>query len=579
MPGDEGAESLFARLASGRTLRAEVRMLLRFVLAVSILVVSVGIVPAGSATAIDKAQGPQIAFSTDRDGNSEVYVVDAGGGTPVNVTRHPAADTSPTWSPDGSRIAFVSDRDGNPDIWVMAADGGAVVNLTASSEHERDPVWSPDGSRIAYSADGSVLVIDVTTERRTMLTVPDPQLPGWGPVLDADDAQPTWSPEGDLIAFVRHYSGPTPTAQTTAFFTVPANGRAPATHLAAASWAVAGLDWSPDGASIVWGEVSTHNTWSGLRRLDVASGTNSSIDVSLGFTHYEEPTLSSDGTGLAFVAYTLNKELATIYVWHLDETDPPRRLTTDPAWDTDPAWGPWSRPVGLVDTASGRWTLKEGAVEIAFYFGNPGDFPFVGDWDCDGDDTPGMHRPSDGFIYLRTSNTQGVADVSFYFGNPSDVPLAGDFNGDGCDTVSIYRPSEARFYIINELGNDDGGLGAADYSFLFGNVGDNPVVGDWDGDGVDEIGLHRESTGFFYYRNTLTTGIADGHFYFGNPSDRLVSGDWGGVEGQDTPAIFRPSNTAFYFRDTLTQGIADSQFTWAGAGSAWLPVAGTFGLD
>jgi hypothetical protein len=55
------------------------------------------------------------------------------------------------------------------------------------------------------------------------------------------------------------------------------------------------------------------------------------------------------------------------------------------------------------------------------------------------------------------------------------IPLAGDFNGDGCDTLSIYRPSEARFYIANELGENDGGLGAADSSFLLGNVGDKPV--------------------------------------------------------------------------------------------------------
>jgi hypothetical protein len=57
-----------------------------------------------------------------------------------------------------------------------------------------------------------------------------------------------------------------------------------------------------------------------------------------------------------------------------------------------------------------------------------------------------------------------------------------------------------------------------------------------------------------------------------------VSGDWGTVDGTDTPAIFRPSDLTFYFRHTLTQGVADSQLTWTGAGSGWLPVAGTFGL-
>ncbi|MGI9586416.1 MAG: right-handed parallel beta-helix repeat-containing protein [Acidimicrobiia bacterium] len=236
--------------------------------------------------------------------------------------------------------------------------------------------------------------------------------------------------------------------------------------------------------------------------------------------------------------------------------------------------------VGLVNTVSGEWHLRYGEGSVtSFYYGNPGDIPFLGDWDCDGNATPGLFRTSDAFAYLRNSNSQGVADIRFFFGNPSDIPLAGDFNGDGCDTLSIYRPSEARFYIVNELGDDEGGLGAADYSFLFGNVGDKPVVGDWDADGVDEIGLHRETTGFFYYRETLTTGNADGQFFFGDPGDRFVAGDWGVVDGVDTPAMLRPSNMTFYFRHTLTQGNADSRFVWPGAGIGWLPVSGGFTLD
>jgi hypothetical protein len=236
--------------------------------------------------------------------------------------------------------------------------------------------------------------------------------------------------------------------------------------------------------------------------------------------------------------------------------------------------------MGLVDPSTGIWRLRYGdGVVSQFYYGDPGDYPFMGDWDCDGLDTPGLYRQSDGFAYLRNSSTQGNADLTFFFGNLGDIPLAGDFNGDGCDTLSIYRPSESRFYIINAVGKDGGGLGAADYSFLFGNPGDKPVVGDWDGDGVDAIGLNRETTGLFYYRNTLTTGIAGGQFYFGDPGDLFIAGDWGVVDGTDTPGLFRPSNTTFYFRHILTQGNADSQFTWKGAGTNWLPVSGDFTLD
>jgi hypothetical protein len=237
---------------------------------------------------------------------------------------------------------------------------------------------------------------------------------------------------------------------------------------------------------------------------------------------------------------------------------------------------PLSVSVGLVDPATGLWHLRDAVGPVVdFYYGNPGDYPIMGDWDCNGTDTPGLYRQSDGYVYLRNSNTQGIADIRFYFGNPGDIPIAGDFNADGCDTVSIYRQTEGRVYIINKLGENDGGLGAADYNYYFGNPGDKPFTGDFNGNGTTTVGLHRESTGFVYFRNTNTQGIADAQFYFGDPGDRLVAGDWNN-DGLDSPALFRPSVTTFFFRFTNTQGIADAQFDWGEPD--WLPVAGAFGL-
>jgi hypothetical protein len=189
-------------------------------------------------------------------------------------------------------------------------------------------------------------------------------------------------------------------------------------------------------------------------------------------------------------------------------------------------------------------------------------------------DTPGLYRQSDGYVYLRNSNTQGIADTKFFFGNPQDIPLAGDFNGDGCDTVSVNRPSEGRFFIINELGENDGGLGAAEYDYYFGDLGDKPFVGDVDGDGVDESALHRESTGLVYFRNTHTTGIADGSFIFGDPGDVVVFGDWAD-RGIPTVGAFRPSGTTLYVRFTNSQGVADSEY--ASPPGATTVVAGAVG--
>jgi hypothetical protein len=226
--------------------------------------------------------------------------------------------------------------------------------------------------------------------------------------------------------------------------------------------------------------------------------------------------------------------------------------------------------VGLVDTASGKWHLRHlDGITTSFFYGNPGDDPLMGDWDCDGIDTPAMYRRSTGFIHLRNANSHGPGEVSYFFGNPSDIPLAGDWDGDGCDTVGIYRPTEGRVYIKNSLGT-----GVADYSYYFGNPGDKPFAGDFNGDGISTVGLHRESSGFLYFRNSNTPGVADNAFFYGIPNDRLIAGDWTGHDIQ-TFGVFRPSESRFYLRYSNTQGFADQEFVY-GQGS-WLPVAGNFG--
>lgn len=235
--------------------------------------------------------------------------------------------------------------------------------------------------------------------------------------------------------------------------------------------------------------------------------------------------------------------------------------------------------VGVVDTTTGIWYLRDASngQTTSFYYGNPGDYPIVGDWDCDGDETPGLYRQSDGFVYLRNSNDQGVGDIRFFFGNPGDIPIAGDFNNDGCDTVSIYRPSEGRVFIINELGKDEGGLGSAEFDYYFGNPGDKPFVGDFDFDGIDEVGLHRESTGLVYFRYTHTQGIADVSFIYGNPGDKIVAADWAQSQaGADTVGIFRPGDGKFYLSFENAAGNADVSFIYGK--DVMLPVAGVFGV-
>ncbi len=155
---------------------------------------------------------------------------------------------------------------------------------------------------------------------------------------------------------------------------------------------------------------------------------------------------------------------------------------------------PPSLSAAVHDPVNGKWRLRTAAGDRRdIYFGVPQDIPLMCDWDGDGVDTVGLYRPSDGYLYLRNSNTTGVADTAFFYGIANDVPMCGDWNGDGTDTVGVYRPTEQIFYLKNSNRH-----GVADWWTLFGDDGDFPFAGDWDGDGAAEIGVYRPETGMMH---------------------------------------------------------------------------------
>jgi dipeptidyl aminopeptidase/acylaminoacyl peptidase len=104
--------------------------------------------------------GRTIVFVSWRDGNGEVYAMDADGSGPRNLTQNPAKVVRPSWSPDGRSIAFVSSRNRQSEIYVMNADGSGKRSLTRhranddlptwSPDRLDLPTWSPDGRRIAF---------------------------------------------------------------------------------------------------------------------------------------------------------------------------------------------------------------------------------------------------------------------------------------------------------------------------------------------------------------------------------------------------------------------------------------------
>ncbi len=146
-------------------------------------------------------------------------------------------------------------------------------------------------------------------------------------------------------------------------------------------------------------------------------------------------------------------------------------------------------------------------------------------------------------MYLRNSNSQGIADRRYYFGDPGDYPLAGDWNGDGCDTVSLWRQSEQRVYVINRLESEAAGLGAVEYWYAAGAAGQVPVVFDHNDNGVDSVAFHDPLTGRVTVEGTES--------YFGDPGDRLVSGRW---DGPPSLGAFRPGTRVAYTYGSCRDG-------------------------
>ena len=112
-------------------------------------------------------------------------------------------------------------------------------------------------------------------------------------------------------------------------------------------------------------------------------------------------------------------------------------------------------------------------------------------------------------------------------------------------------------------------------TFYYGDPADQPIMCDWDGDGIDTVGLYRSSTGFLHLRHTNDQGFSDIQIFYGIPEDQPVCGDWDG-DGVHTIGIYRPSEQRFYLRNTNTQGFADFFFDFAFAG---VPIAGDWDGD
>jgi parallel beta-helix repeat protein len=147
----------------------------------------------------------------------------------------------------------------------------------------------------------------------------------------------------------------------------------------------------------------------------------------------------------------------------------------------------------------------------------------------------------------------GAADKTIPFGYyPNNIPIAGDWDGDGDDDIGGFNPDNNNFYLyLLNLPSSSATPYAPHPSVSFGTAGDTPIIGDWDGDGDDDAGISRSldpnpSTNSFYLDLSLTGGQHElGPYIYGNVGDKPVAGDWDG-DGDDNIGVYRPSTEQFY---------------------------------
>jgi TolB protein len=272
---------------------------LKLLLAGALILVSAGTASTQQRRA---AEDSMLAFVSERDGNSEIYVMNVDGTGLLRLTNDVGRDVEPAWSPDRKRIAFASDRAGSWDIYVMNADGSNLVRRTQNALHDglnRAPAWSPDGSKIAFSSlrggQFGIYVMSVDGDWA------NPTRVGYD---RGSNTHPAWSPDGRQIAFVSDWR----------FFdfvhdvyVMNADGSRITSLFDAGPFfsndspVYAQPSWSPDGGKIA--VVVCPRAWDDCHpnsSIGIANADGSELKILAQAGGFSRPTWSPDGSSIAF---------------------------------------------------------------------------------------------------------------------------------------------------------------------------------------------------------------------------------------------------------------------------------------
>jgi hypothetical protein len=220
--------------------------------------------------------------------------------------------------------------------------------------------------------------------------------------------------------------------------------------------------------------------------------------------------------------------------------------------------------------------------------GGPGEIPLVGDWDGDGRDDIGLYRPSSPSQHwvLAILNGGSVERIlrPELGAAVDEVPIVGDWDGNDDDDIGLYRPNHSTHWVLARIRNSDGAVLNELHPDFGGGAGEAPVIGDWDGDNDDDIGLYRPTNNSEWALAFLEDGVFQQvrrPDFGGGVGEQPVVGDWD-KDGDDDIGVYRPLDSnneewALAFLDNdVVERVRRPDF---GGGVNELPLIGDWDAD
>jgi hypothetical protein len=469
-----------------------------------------------------------------------IFVQASRDGRLVPVLDDAHVNTDPAVSLDGMRVAYVSDASGTHGIYYRPATGGGPVRTIAVASGRdpsqyAQPSWAPDGSLIAAT-------------RYTPTEIASVLLTTGGEAYEelADSSSPSFTPGASIVAVDEATS-------RLVEHTMAVTG---SRRVITGSSNVLDAEVSPDGTSVAFtrvdsmqGDVPLTSVWLVPRyggtptRIADPGGLNADVTWANdgGRVYFTHVPVTDAGPGTPRVHTVTRTGTGHDRAGAIGSTSPSSRA----AWPRERAVAPHA-PVHVADfdgdgvqdvavfrPSTGTWYVRG---RPSVQWGAPGAVPAQADYDGDGRSDYAVFRPSNGGWYLR-----GRAVVPF--GRAGDVPVPADYDGDGRDDIALFRPSNLTWYVRGQA------------PVRFGHTGDIPVPGGVLGTRPQQMIVWQPSDSTWYVREQAGSGWTTREVQFGTPGDIPVLMDTGSSDPEYMHlGVLRPSSGRMYDKSLQVSG-------------------------